>query len=81
MNRASDVVITLVYDAVPKREECISVLRTSDKGWRVVRLDNVVVVVNCYLGGLAMPLEPVRYVVEVDLLDLVEFVHGCILVP
>jgi hypothetical protein len=75
------VVITLVYDAVPKREECISVLRTSDKGWRVVRLDNVVVVVNCYLSGLAVALKPVWYIVEVDLLDLVKLIHGCILVP
>jgi len=81
MNGAFDVVVTLVHDAVPKREEGISVLGTSDKGWCIIRLNDVIVVENCNLVCGTMPLEPVWYVVKIDFLHLVEFIHGCILVP
>jgi hypothetical protein len=81
MNGAFDVVVTLVYDAVSKREESFSVLGTANKGWDVIRLDNVVIVKNSYLIGGAMPLKPVWNIVKVESLHLIILIHGSILVP
>lgn len=81
MNGAFDVVVTLVHDAVPKREKGFSVLGTSDKGWHIIRLNDVIIVEHRNLIGATMPLKPVWYIVKIDFLHLVVFIHGCILVP
>lgn len=73
--------ISLVDGTVAKRKERFSVYCTIDCGYRVVRLDNTVIVKNSNLFSRAVSLKPIRNIMRPNTFYLVVLIHCSILIP